>query len=461
MFSAYLKNIVQKQISQLRNGAVSIHDVADGAEGLNRRFPRPLDRADASNVQIDVLHPSFYRSVACGGALGAAEAYLQGKWECANLTGLFRTMIRNMQVTDHLDKSPLTALRRMAAGLQNWLNRNTPRGSKRNIASHYDLGNEFYKLWLDETLTYSAGIFRDRYTTMQQASQAKLERACRLLNLGPQDHLLEIGSGWGALSTYAARRFGCRVTTTTISEEQYSHTQQLVEQLGLGHRVKVLKSDYRDLEGKFDKIVSIEMIEAVGHRFLPTFFEKCGQLLAPGGDMVLQSIVIADERFAEHKNTVDFMSYYIFPGGALPSKSRLIQFAAEAGHMNLERMDAFGPHYAETLRRWRAAFTASLEQVREQGFDERFIRMWHYYLCYCEAAFDERQVDCVQIHYHKRDLTGSGTSVRQTLREAAPPIPQVDFLADEESQDSADYTLPAPHLNHPVRMNGSSLKESL
>jgi len=442
MTKSYFKKLIQRRVSKTHFGQIRLLDSSSdrGAVAPSLRGYSPFDRedspfaADWGSVDLLVHDPVFYRAVALGGALGVAESYLRGQWDCPDLTRLFRIMIRNMEVTDQLDKSLLTWVRRAGAAVQNWLNRNTPRGSRRNIASHYDLGNEFYKLWLDETMTYSSGIFESPDATMEQASAAKLERACRLLQLGPQDHLLEIGSGWGSLAAFAARRFGCRVTTTTISDEQFDYTRQLVQQLGLQDRVRVLKKDYRDLSGNYDKLASIEMIEAVGHPYLPTFFEKCSQLLKPGGEMMLQSIVIADDRFRHHQRTVDFISYYIFPGGALPSRARLAQVAAESGRLNLLQLDALGPHYAETLRRWRREFFRKLPQIRDQGFDERFVRMWHYYLCYCEAAFDERQVDCVQLLFRKRGHGSATDSSTSRWVQPITSIPSVNFRDSRPGQ---------------------------
>jgi cyclopropane-fatty-acyl-phospholipid synthase len=281
------------------------------------------------------------------------------------------------------------------------LHKDTRRGSLINIAAHYDLGNEFYGLFLDETMTYSCGIFERPESTLQEASLAKCERICRKLDLGPQDHVLEIGTGWGGFAVYAASRYGCRVTTTTISKAQHDAALERVRNAGLTERVTLLFKDYRDLSGKFDKLVSIEMIEAVGHHYLNTFFRCCSNLLSERGTMLLQSITIEDQAFERHTRQVDFIKRYIFPGSCIPSVTAMAKALAESTDLRLVHLEDITPHYARTLRAWRERFFGNIHKVRQLGFSDTFIRMWEFYLCYCEAGFTERYLGDVQMLFAK------------------------------------------------------------
>jgi cyclopropane-fatty-acyl-phospholipid synthase len=278
-----------------------------------------------------------------------------------------------------------------------WQRRNHKTGSRANIAAHYDLGNSFYRLFLDPSLMYSCAFFETPEQSLAQAAQAKLAQICRKLQLSPADHLLEIGTGWGGFALYAARHHGCRVTTTTISQEQYQLARERVTAAGLQDRIEVLLKDYRDLDGCYDKLVSIEMIEAVGHAHFDRYFSSCSRLLADDGIMLLQAITIADQEYERAKKEVDFIQKYIFPGGCLPSLTALSQSLTRATDMRIVHLEDIGPHYALTLRHWRKRFMNQLEQVRAQGFSESFIRMWEYYLCYCEGGFAERALGTVQL----------------------------------------------------------------
>jgi len=338
----------------------------------------------------------FYPLLALRGTLGAAQAYLNGWWDCDDLTRLFRLLTRNSSVLSSMDG----AVARCWRGLKAWAHyfrRNTLRGSRRNIAAHYDLGEEFYSLFLDETLTYSAGVFTHPDATLADASRAKYERICRKLELSPRDHVLEIGTGWGGFALHAAQHFGCRVTTTTISRRQHEHACQRIRQAGLEGRVHVLCQDYRHLTGSYDHIVSIEMIEAVGHQYLETFFRTCSGLLRADGMMLLQAITIPDERFEAYRRSVDFIQAYVFPGGCLPSVAAMANAIGRGTDFRFLHLEDFGRHYAETLYRWRKRFWQNIDEIRSLGFDEPFIRMWHYYLCYCEAGFLENQIGVAQI----------------------------------------------------------------
>jgi cyclopropane-fatty-acyl-phospholipid synthase len=281
--------------------------------------------------------------------------------------------------------------------LAHWLNRNDKNGSRRNIAAHYDLGNRFFELFLDDTMAYSCGIFANAGTSLLEASTAKFDAACSKLDLKAGQHLLEIGTGWGGLAIHAARHYGCHVTTTTISREQYDFSRERVERAGLGDRITLLLEDYRDLRGQYDALVSIEMIEAVGHQYLGTYFRRCSDLLRPTGAMLLQAITIRDQFYEQARRSVDFIKRFIFPGAFIPSVQSLVSSVARSSDMKLFHLEDIGPHYARTLKIWRERFLARQAEVRAQGYPERFVRMWEFYLCYCEGGFEERQLGDVQM----------------------------------------------------------------
>jgi cyclopropane-fatty-acyl-phospholipid synthase len=282
----------------------------------------------------------------------------------------------------------LAALRRPVDAVLHALRRNTRTGSRRNIAEHYDLGDDFFQLMLDPTMTYSCGVFEHPDATLEEASIAKIDRLCRMLRLSPDDHLLEIGTGWGAFAIHAASRYGCRVTTTTISANQLARARRRVADAGLSDSVTVLHSDYRDLTGRFDKLVSVEMLEAVGADYYGTFFAKCSSLLEEDGLMALQTITIADARYEQHVRGVDFIKRYVFPGSNIPSITALLQAATSNSDLTLRRLDDIGPHYATTLAAWRENLAVNADAVSRITV-ERFRRIWHFYLCYCEAGFAE------------------------------------------------------------------------
>jgi cyclopropane-fatty-acyl-phospholipid synthase len=333
-----------------------------------------------------------------GGDVAIAMSYVDGDWDSDDLVTLFRLIARGSDAGTPLRWATLA---RIGQRLGHAWRANTRRGSRRNIRAHYDLGNDFFGLWLDDTRSYSSAIFASSATTLYEASLAKLDRVCQRLRLQRGDHLLEIGTGWGGLALHAARHYGCRVTTTTISQEQYEFARQRVAEAGLQARVQVLLQDYRDLTGCFDKLVSIEMIEAVGHRYLDTFFGQCSKLLAPGGTMLLQAIVMPERRYDNYLASVDFIRHAIFPGGSLPSVAAMLESIGRTSSLRFVAAQDFAPHYAETLRRWREAFCGNLAEVRLQGYPEQFIRLWDYYLCYCEAAFAERQIGLLQLEFEQ------------------------------------------------------------
>jgi len=348
------------------------------------------------HATIYVHHPRFYTSTVFGGSIGSAEAYMAGLWSTPHLTNLIRLVILNQQMMEKMDKG-WSWLSDPVHNLYHYFRRNTLKGSKENIVAHYDLGNDFYKLFLDDTLTYSCGIFENDNCTLEAASIAKYDRICRKLQLHPGDHVIEIGGGWGGFSIHAAKNYGCLVTTTTISDEQYALAEKRISTSGLSHRIKLLRKDYRHLSGKFDKLVSIEMIEAVGHQYLNTFFQICSRLLKANGMMLLQAITIVDHLFDAHKRSVDFSKRYIFPGSCIPSTYAIMSSIARRTDLRLFHLEDITPHYVRTLVEWRKRFFERIDDVLKLGFSETFIRMWEYYLCYCEAGFAERYIGDVQM----------------------------------------------------------------
>lgn len=357
---------------------------------------RVLVIGEASSARLHIHDWRVYRMMFTGGGLGAAEAYMEGLWSSDDLVAVVRYFATNVVPMQALETGFARFLKPLRLFLHT-LNRNSVRGSRRNISAHYDLGNSFFSLFLDPTMMYSSAIYSAEETPLDQAAVDKLDLVCRKLELTPAHHLLEIGTGWGGMAIHAAKHYGCRVTTTTISREQYEHARAAVRREGVEHLVTVLDQDYRDLSGKYDRIVSIEMIEAVGHQFLPTYFAALQSLLKDDGKLVLQAITIPDQRYDYALRNVDFIKRYIFPGGFLPSVAEMCRQFAARTDLVVTHIEDIGRDYALTLRDWRARFLASLEQVRAQGFDERFCRMWDYYLAYCEGAFRERAISTVQL----------------------------------------------------------------
>jgi cyclopropane-fatty-acyl-phospholipid synthase len=338
-----------------------------------------------------------FRRVLTGSDIGLGESYVDGDWSSSDLVAFLRLAIRNLALFE--DRNRLfTTLGRWRDLLGHRRRANTRAGSRANIHAHYDIGNEFYRLFLDPSMAYSCAIYGSAGDTLEQAQFEKFDRICRELRLGPSDHVLEIGTGWGGFAAHAATRYGCRVTTTTISAEQHAEAAALFARMRLGpDRIRLLQEDYRDLQGRYDKLVSIEMFEAVGHRNYGTFFRQCDRLLAPDGTMVLQTITVPDRRFRRYLATPDWIQKYIFPGGELASVSAILEALARDTRLSLHHAEDIGAHYAHTLRAWRQRFLGRLDEVRALGFDERFVRTWNYYLASCEAAFAERLVGNVQL----------------------------------------------------------------
>ena len=325
---------------------------------------------------------------------------MSGLWSADDLTVALRIMALNRDILERMDKGWL----KLATPFHNmwhFLRKNTQRGSRRNIIAHYDLGNDFYRLFLDETLTYSCGIFDREDSSLQDASIAKYERICQKLDLGPHDEVIEIGSGWGGFAIYAVQNYGCRVTTITISDQQFTLAKQRIAESGVSERVDLVLKDYRELKGKYDKLVSIEMIEAVGHHYLDAYFQTCSRLLKEDGIMLLQAITIADQLFERHKRSVDFIKRYIFPGSCIPSIAAISAAIAKATDLRLIHLEDITPHYARTLACWRENFFKKIDEVKALGYSDAFIRMWEYYLSYCEASFTERYNGDVQMLFAK------------------------------------------------------------
>jgi cyclopropane-fatty-acyl-phospholipid synthase len=377
-------------LARLEHGELRVID----AEG-EHRFGRRSEHC-ALHVTLRVLDPEAYADIALAGSVGAGEAYMHGHWACDNLTELVRILIVNRHVLDGLE-GRFARLSRPLRKAFHFLHRNTRGGSARNIAAHYDLGNAFYALMLDESMAYSCGIFAHPDATLAQASCAKFDAACRKLALSSADHLLEIGTGWGGLALHAASHYGCRVTTTTISRAQYEFARERIAAAGLADRITLLLEDYRDLHGSYDKLVSIEMVEAVGASYLDRYFGHCSALLRGHGAMLLQAITIQDQLYDAVLRQVDFIQRFIFPGSFIPSITALLQSVRRATDLKLFHLEDIGPHYARTLAAWRRNFLDHLPQVRALGYPESFVRMWEFYLCYCEGGFAERQLGDVQM----------------------------------------------------------------
>ncbi|WP_449567609.1 class I SAM-dependent methyltransferase [Lelliottia nimipressuralis] len=354
------------------------------------------DASAALHADVEVLSSSVYRRLLTGGSLAAAEAWMDGEWETHQLTTLLHILALNGKTLGRLE-SGFRLLGKPVERLRHWMRRNHRQQARENIAAHYDLGNTFYAQFLDEELLYSSALFTSPDQDLTAAQQAKMARLCDQLALTPDDHLLEIGTGWGAMAEFAARHYGCRVTTTTLSYEQFCWAQARINRAGLQDKVQVLLCDYRDLTGEYDKLVSVEMIEAVGKTFLPEFFRTCQARLRPGGKMALQAITIQDQRYRDYSKSVDFIQRYIFPGGFLPSITAMNELMTRHTDFVVRNLFDMGPDYARTLTHWRTRFLHAWQEIEKLGFDERFRRMWLYYLGYCEAGFNARTISVVQL----------------------------------------------------------------
>jgi len=386
------------RLTALRLGRLQVRDPLGSRQfGAEAHHPASTGQPD---VTLRINDLSAYLDIAAGGTIGAAEAYMAGKWTVSDLPGVVRLLVMNRDVMNSLE-SGISRIGSAILRLTHWYRRNSRAGSRRNIHAHYDLGNDFFQLFLDPAMMYSSAVFPRSEASLEEASRHKLDMICRKLNLNAGDHLLEIGTGWGGLALHAARNFGCRVTTTTISRNQFDYASERIREAGLGDRITILQDDYRDLTGTYDKLVSVEMIEAVGHDFLDTFFRVCSERLKPAGRMLLQSIIIADRNYEQARNSVDFIQKYIFPGGALPSCGSILGSIGRVADLQLTHLHDIGLDYAQTLHIWRERFLQRLDDVRRLGYPDEFIRMWEWYLAYCEGGFLERAISAVQVVFDK------------------------------------------------------------
>ncbi|MFG6654448.1 class I SAM-dependent methyltransferase [Scandinavium sp. M-37] len=375
-------------LSGIRHGSLTVYE---GTQATHFGDASASLRAD-----VQILTPGVYWRVLTGGSLAAADAWIDGEWDTHQLTALLQILALNGRVLGRLE-SGFRLLGKPVERLRHWTRRNSRDQARQNIAAHYDLGNAFYSHFLDEDLLYSSALFTADEQALNQAQQAKMARLCEQLALTADDHLLEIGTGWGAMAEYAARHYGCRVTTTTLSQEQYTWATARIARAGLQDKVQVLLCDYRDLTGEFDKLVSVEMIEAVGQRYLPTFFRTCQARLRPGGRMAIQAITIQDQRYRDYSKSVDFIQRYIFPGGFLPSITAMSELMTRHTDFVVRNLFDMGPDYARTLAHWRQRFVQAWQEIEQLGFDDRFRRMWLYYFGYCEAGFNARTISVVQL----------------------------------------------------------------
>lgn len=381
-----LRNLFIRKLATIQGGTIVL---VQGDQTVHLGQGEPT-------VTIEVNNPALWTRLLLGGQTAAGEAYVDGDWDCDDLVTAMRLLLNNRPAYNRVD-SGLAKLAVPFSLCRQWLKRNSRRGSKRNISAHYDLGNAFYQLWLDDTMSYSCALFETPDMTLFDASKAKLAATCEKLELKSTDHLLEIGTGWGGLAMYAARHYGCRITTVTISKEQFEFAQQRVIDANLDHLITIELKDYRDIEGQYDKLVSIEMVEAVGAAYLKTFMRRCGALLKPHGILLLQGITISEHLFEDYKRGEDFIQKHIFPGGFLPSVTALTDAMSKTTDLRLAKLDDMGLDYALTLMHWRHRFMNSLEALPGLGFDQRFVRLWEYYLCYCQSGFHERGISAVQM----------------------------------------------------------------
>lgn len=393
-----LRQRVLRQLQALRGRTVLLVD-ALGSERTGEEV------AGVTPLRIDVHAPGFYRALAANGSVGAAESYMDGEWDCADLVGLVQLLVRNRDLLDRMERGP-ARLGGLAMRGWNALRRNTRDGARRNIAAHYDLGNPFFRLFLSDDLMYSSALYAGEDDSLDVASTRKLDRICDKLRLGPDDEVVEIGTGWGGFAVHAAATRGCRVTTTTISREQHALACQRVAEAGLQDRVTVLLSDYRDLQGDYDKLVSIEMVEAIGPQYLGTYFATLGRLLKPDGLALVQAITIEDHRYEQALRTVDFIKRHVFPGSFIPSIAAMLDAKSRNSDLALVHLEDFGPSYARTLHDWRLRFLDRRDEARAQGFDERFLRMWTFYLAYCEGGFRERSIGVAHLLLAKPGYRG-------------------------------------------------------
>jgi len=385
------KKLVHKQLSQINNASIVIED---GDE--MKRF----GNSKSLTARIKVISPSFYKNIVFGGSIGASESFIRGEWKSPNLTKVIQVFARNTEAQDKLESFFIFLLQPFFRVIHR-LNQNTIKGSKKNISRHYDLSNDFFKLFLDKKMMYSSAIYKTKKTSLEDAAANKLNVICKKLKLKKSDYIIEIGSGWGGFAIFAAKNYGCKVTTTTISIEQYRYTKNRIREMGLTKQIRVFLKDYRSLRGQFDKLVSIEMIEAVGHQFYDEYFSVISRLLKADGEALIQAITIKDQRYSHAIKSVDFIQKYIFPGSCIPSLTAIQNSLTKSTDLVINDVRDIGRHYAITLAHWRENFIKNKKNIRKLGFDEEFLRMWLFYFAYCEGGFEEKVISDVHLHITK------------------------------------------------------------
>lgn len=394
------RNIAFSCLCKLQVGSLTVIESysEQSSQRMREQFGKPKE-SEPSAI-IEVKNPAFYARLLKGGSIAAGEAYMDGWWDSPDLTKLMELMALNLSALDSIE-SRSSLLSKLTYQVSHWLNRNTVANSEKNIEAHYDLSNELYQTFLDSRMLYSSALFAREDDSLEQAQINKMERLCQQLKLTSTDRVIEIGTGWGAMAIYMAETYGCHVTTTTISEQQYQYAKNAIEEKGLSDKITLLKKDYRLLEGEYDKLVSIEMIEAVGKQFLTSYIQKCQSLLKRGGLMAIQAITIADQRYDYYSNNVDFIQKYIFPGGFLPSITALTQTTTKHSDLVLRDLFDIGQDYARTLNHWYSRFNNAQDKVLQLGFDQRFVRMWNYYFCYCEGGFLAKSISTVHMTFQR------------------------------------------------------------
>lgn len=390
-----LKSQLIKKLDSLQHGTIAL-------DGSGQFHILGSDKNAPLYGSININNEAFYTKTALGGSVGAAESYMDGDWHSDQLVEVMRLLIRNRALLDTME-SGTASMTSWLMKLAHQFRKNTKSGSRKNIAAHYDLGNQLFQLFLDSKLMYSSAVFDSPDLDLEQASERKLQIICEKLQLKSSDHLLEIGTGWGGMAIFAAKYYGCKVTTTTISKQQYEFAQSHVEAEGLQNQITLLFEDYRDLTGQYDKLVSIEMIEAIGHQFQDVYFKKCASLLNPGGQALIQAITIEDHRYQQALQSVDFIKRYIFPGSYIPCVSSMVSSAAQSGQLRLIDLQDIGDSYATTIHHWRSQFNQQREAILALGYDQRFIHMWDYYFAYCEAGFLEKSISDVHLLFSKAE----------------------------------------------------------
>lgn len=393
-FERLIRSQVLKTLGRIKGGQIIVSDP------IGKQFCGTAGHQSDLCITININDLDFYRQVAMHGSIGAAESYMKEQWSTDDLTGLVRLLVINRDILDEMEGG-LAWLKNSVLKLWHFFNRNSVEGSRKNISAHYDLGNDFFKLFLDQHLMYSSAIFTEQANTLELASDLKLKTICEKLDLSANDRLVEIGTGWGGFAIYAAKNYGCHVTTTTISEQQFQYAKKRIKEEGLESKITIFKEDYRKLKGQFDKLVSIEMIEAVGHQYLDTYIKQCSDLLKPDGMALIQAITIEDSRYKQALKSVDFIKRYIFPGSFIPCVSVIADAARKTSDLRLINLEDFGDSYAKTLHEWRKRFFENIEQVKAQGFNQSFIQMWDFYLCYCEGGFIEKAISDVHLLFAK------------------------------------------------------------